>query len=146
MNATKTTIVLGALLSAGMLLAQTPDSNQTPAANAPQAAQPQSGTPHRNFDPSQFAAHLGQRLGLTSDQVAQIAPILTARRQQMQDLRADASLSPQDRHSKARAILQDANSKIEAVLTDAQKQQFEQMLAQRRAHRGHRQQTAQPQA
>jgi len=146
MNRTKATILLGALLSASTLFAQAPDSNQAPAANAPQSAPAQPGYQHRNFDPSRFAAHLGQRLGLTSDQVAQITPILTARQQQMQTLRADASLSEQDRHSKARAIRQDTNSKIEAVLNDQQKQQFEQMLAQRRAHHNHQPQSAQPQA
>jgi Spy/CpxP family protein refolding chaperone len=147
MNSTKATIVLGALLSASMMLAQAPDSNQAPAANAPQAAQGQPGYQHRNFSPQQFAAHLGKRLGLTSDQVAQITPILAARQQQMQTLRADASLSQQDRHIKVWAIMQDTNSKIEAILNDTQKQQFEQMLAQRRAHRHDRQpQSTQPQA
>lgn len=150
MNATKATILLGALLSASIMFAQVPNSNvdssQAPAANAPQSAQAQPGNQHRNFDPSKFAAHLGQRLGLSSDQVAQITPILTARQQQMQTLRADASLSQQDRHTKAHAIMQDTNSKIEAVLTDPQKQQFEQILAQRRAHRNHKPQSSQPQA
>jgi Spy/CpxP family protein refolding chaperone len=150
MNRTKATIILGALLSASTLFAQAPnssvDSNQTPSANAPQAEQGQPGYQHRHFDPNQFAAHLGKRLGLTSDQVAQITPILAARQQQMQTLRADASLSEQDRHTKARAIRQDTNSKIEAVLNDQQKQQFEQMLAQRRAHHNHQPQSSQPQA
>jgi Spy/CpxP family protein refolding chaperone len=146
MNRTKATIILGALLSASVMFAQAPDSNQAPAANAPQSAPVQPGDQHRHFDPSQFAAHLGKRLNLTSDQVAQITPILSARQQQMQTLRADTSLSVQDRHTKARAIRQDTNSKIEAVLNDQQKQQFEQMLAQRRAHRHHEQQNSQPQA
>lgn len=148
MNATKTTtIFLGALLSASMVLAQAPSTNQTPGANAPQAAQGHRGYQHRNFSPQQFAAHLGKRLGLSSDQVAQITPILAARQQQMQTLRADASLSRQDRHTKVRAIMQDTNSKIEAVLNDTQKQRFEQMLAQRRAHRhNHQPQSTQPQA
>ncbi|SPE28207.1 conserved exported hypothetical protein [Candidatus Sulfotelmatomonas gaucii] len=137
-NATKATIVLGAMLSAGILLAQAPEANQAPDASAPQAAQTQPGNQHRNFDPNQMAAHLGKRLGLTSDQVAQITPILANRRQQMQTLRADASLTQQDRHAKVRAIMQDSNSKIEAVLNDTQKQQYEQMLAQRREHRNHR--------
>ena len=100
MFTTKATIVLGALLSAGMLLAQAPDANQASAANAPQTAQTQSGDQHRNFDPSQRAAHLGKRLGLNSDQVAQITPILADRQQQMQTLRADTSLTPQDRRAK----------------------------------------------
>jgi Spy/CpxP family protein refolding chaperone len=144
---TKATILLGALLSASVMFAQAPDSNQAPATNAPQAAQGQPGREHRQFAPSQFAAHLGKRLNLSSDQVAQITPILTARQQQMQTLRADTSLSMQDRHSKAHAIMQDTNTKIEAVLNNTQKQQFEQILAQRRArrHRG-QEQPSQPQA
>jgi protein CpxP len=142
---TKATIILGALLSASVMFAQAPDSNQAPAA-APQATQGQPANQHRNFDPSQFAAHLGKRLGLTTDQVAQITPILTARQQQMQTLRADTSLSVQDRHTKAHAIMQDTNSKIEALLNDQQKQQFEQMLAQRRARHNHQPQSSQPQA
>lgn len=137
MNKTKVTIVLGVLLSAGILLAQAPESNQAPAANAPQAGQAQPGRHHRTFDPARQAAHLGKRLGLNSDQVAQITPILTDRRQQMQSLRADASLTPQDRHAKARAIFEDSKSKLEALMNDTQKQQFEQMLAERRSHRNH---------
>jgi hypothetical protein len=142
MYTTKATLVLGALLfSAGTLLAQAPDANQAPAANAPQAAQTQPGRQHRTFDPAEQAAHLGKKLGLSSDQVTQIQPILLNRQQQMQSLRADASLTEQDRHAKARAIMQDSNNKIEALMNDTQKQQFEQMLAERRSHRNH-----QPQA
>ena len=138
-NAKTATLILGALLSTGMVLAQAPGSNQAPAAPS------QQGNFHRNFDPAQQAVHLGQRLGLSDAQVTQIKPILTDRFEQMQNLRADTSLSEQDRHAKARAIMQDSNNKIEAVLNDTQKQQFEQMLAQRRAHQ-HRQPQAQPQA
>jgi Spy/CpxP family protein refolding chaperone len=142
MYTTKATLVLGALLfSAGTLLAQAPDSNQAPAANAPQFAQTQPGRTHRTFDPAEQAAHLGKRLGLSSDQVAQLQPILADRRQQMQTLRGNTSLAEQDRHAKARAIMQDSNSKMEALMNDTQKQQFEKMLAERRSHRNH-----QPQA
>jgi len=146
MNATKATIILGALLSASIVFAQAPNSSPAPSANSAQAAPSQPGDQHRHFSPQQFAAHLGKRLGLSSDQVAQITPILTARQQQMHTLRADASLSEQDRHTKAHAIMQDTNSKIEAVLTDPQKQQFEQMLAQRRARHNRQPQPSQPQA
>lgn len=144
-HTTKATIILGALLSAGMVLAQAPDTNQAPAASAPQAAPAHPGKSHRNFDPGQRAMHLGKRLGLSSNQVAQITPILQNRQQKMQNLRADNSLSEQDRHAKARGIMQDSNSKIESVMTDTQKQQFEQMLAARRAHQHSRQSQA-PQA
>jgi periplasmic protein CpxP/Spy len=135
MNARKATMILGALLSASMVLAQAPNAAQTPDANAQQAAPQQPGNHHRNFDPNRQAAHLGKRLGLSNDQVAQLTPILTDRRQQMQSLRADTSLTQQDRRAKARVIMQDSNSKIESLLNDTQKQQYEQMLANRRAHR-----------
>jgi protein CpxP len=137
-NMSKVTIALGVLLSAGsaFALAQAPDSNSS--------AAPAEPGQHRTFDPGRQAAHLGQRLGLTSDQVAQIKPILADRFQKMQTLRADNSLNQQDRHTKVQAIMQDSNSKIEALLSDNQKQQYEQMLAQRRSHQHNRQ--APPQA
>ena len=145
-NAGKATLILGALLSAGLVLAQAPTTNQAPSANAPQAAPAQPG--HRNFDPNQQAAHMSKRLGLSDDQVAQIKPILADRFQQMQTLRADTSLSEQDRHAKFRALMQDSNTKIESVLNDTQKQQFEKMQAERRSHQHNRQAPAasQPQA
>jgi len=132
-NVKKATAALGVLLSAGaaFVFAQAPDANSS-------AAQAQPGQ-HRTFDPAQQAEHLGQRLGLSSDQVAQIKPILTDRFQKMQNLRADNSLSQDDRHAKAEAIMNDSNSKIESLLNDTQKQQFEQMLAQRHHHQHDRQ-------
>ncbi|MGA3212067.1 MAG: hypothetical protein ABSD20_12245 [Terriglobales bacterium] len=147
-NAKKATLILGALLSAGLVLAQAPTTSQTPAANAPQAAPAQPGNFHRNFDPNQQAVRLGKRLGLSDDQVAQIKPILADRFQQIENLRADTSLTEQDRHARVRALMQGSNSKIEAVLNDTQKQQFEQMLAERRSHQHNRQAPAasQPQA
>lgn len=145
-NAGKATLILGALLSAGLVLAQAPATNQTPAANAPQTAPARQG--HRNFDPNQQAVRLSKRLGLSDDQAAQIKPILANRFEQMQTLRADTSLSEQDRHAKVRALIEDSNNRIEAVLSDTQKQQFEKMQAERRAHQHNRQAPAasQPQA
>lgn len=135
MRTLKATIVLGALLSTGMLFAQT-DANQASPANAPQTA-----PAHHVANPDKQAKHLAKKLGLSKDQVAQIKPLLADRQQQMESLRADTNLAPQDRRVKAQAIQQDTKSKIEAVLNDTQKQQFEQMLAERRAQHKH----AQPQ-
>jgi len=138
-NLRKATVALGVLLSAGsaFVFAQAP-------AAGPSSAAPAQPREHRDFDPARQAAHLGDKLGLTGDQVAQIKPILADRSQKMQTLRTDSSLSQDDRHAKAQAIMQDSNSKIEALLTDAQKQQFEQLLAQRHNHQHNRQ--ASPQA
>jgi periplasmic protein CpxP/Spy len=138
----KATIVLGALLSAGMLMAQQSDPNQAPAPSeqsAPAQAAPDQSAPAQPMrhapNANKQAHHLAKTLGLSHSQVAQIKPILAERIQQMQSLRADPSLSPQDRRQKTREIMHDSRSKIEAVLNDSQRQQFEQMLAQRRNRR-----------
>lgn len=137
---TKTiTMLFSALLSTGVVLAQAPDQNQN--SNANQATQSESARPHREANPDHMAKHLAKQLNLSNDQVAQIKPVLEDRVQKMQALRADTSLSAQDRHAKAMDIMQDSKTRIEAVLNDTQKKQFEQMLEERRAHHN-----SQPQA
>jgi hypothetical protein len=135
---TRATILFGVLISAGTLLAQAPDASQPPASTASQSPQRQSDNPHGNAaidrDPAKQAAHLGKQLGLSSDQVAQITPILADRQQQLQSLRNDSGLRPRIRRAKAIRIVKDSTAKVEAVLNDTQKQQYEQMIAERRSH------------
>ena len=130
----KATIFLGALLFAGPLVAQAPAPNQ-PMNTTEQAAQTQSDQHQPDRDPAKQATHLGKQLRLSKDQVAQITPILADRQQKLQDLRVDTSLRPRVRRNKAKEILKDSTAKIEAVLNDTQKQQYEQMIADRRSHR-----------
>ena len=134
---TKATILLGALLSAGSLLAQAPDPNQAPATGDPQSAQTQSAQPQPERDPAKQAKHLGKQLGLNSDQVVQITPILADRQQQLQSLRTDTSLRPRDRRAKVKEIVEDSTAKVEALLNDTQKQQYEQKMSERRSHHNH---------
>jgi hypothetical protein len=125
-------MLLGAVLSTGVVMAQAPDQNQP--SSAAQAAGTNNAQTHRAPNPDRMAKHLGKKLGLSKDQVAQIKPVFEDRTEKMQALRVDTSLSTQDRHAKAHEIMQDSKNKIEAVLNDTQKQQFEQMLQERRAH------------
>jgi hypothetical protein len=129
----KLTVLVGALLFAAPLLAQPSDANQPAAAQ--QRGQWQSVNHPPERDPAKQAAHLGKQLGLTRDQVAQITPILADRQQQMQNLRADGSLSRKARRAKTKALQQDSKSKVEALLNDSQKQQYEQLIAEHRNHR-----------
>lgn len=147
MHSLKATLVLGALFSAGMLMAQQADPGQSPASADSQApaaqtspdqpAQPMPPQYRRHSpNPNKQARRMARTLGLSHDQEAQIKPILVDRDRQMQSL-ADSSLSPHDRRAQARQIMQDSKGKIEALLNDSQRQQYEQMLAQRRArHNG----------
>jgi len=139
MHTRNAALLLGALLSAGMVMAQSPDTSLAAPANTPRAAQSEGHGHHGQMDPDKQAQHLAKKLNLSQDQVAQIKPILADRQQQVQSVRADSSLAPQDRRAKMHAIQQDSKSKIEAVLNDTQKQQFEQMEQQRKQHREHQQ-------
>jgi hypothetical protein len=90
---------------------------------------------HQPADPQQQVARLSRKLQLTPAQAAKIEPILQSRQQQMQQLRADTSMTPNDRHAKMRSIMQDSNTQLQSVLTDSQKQQYQQMMQQMMQHR-----------
>lgn len=141
-------IALGFILSAGLAMAQTPSQPQQDPAQQPVSSSPlttESAPPvdrQHAPNPANAARHLGKQLGLSQDQVTQLEPILADREQQVASVRSDTSLTPRDRRAKLRSIQQESRGKIEALLTDAQKQQFEQMLQDRRARR-HQQPQAQ---
>ena len=127
-------LVLVSGLTGSALLAQ--DQAQ-PAPGVPSAPSSQgtSAQPHKVPNPQHQAKRMAKKLGLSSDQKAQIEPILADRDQQMQTLRNNTSLTPQDRKAQIRSIVQGSDSKIEAILSDTQKQQYEQMKQEHRARR-----------
>lgn len=139
-NSRKATFFLAALLSTGAVFAQ---AQAAPADQQPTTQAPAAGAGmHGPVDPAKAARRMGKELGLTKDQVAQIQPILQDRASQMQALKADTSLAPADRRTKAKGVMDDSKTKIEAVLNDQQKQQYEQMLAARKAKHQQKQQPA----
>ncbi len=78
------------------------------------------------MDPAQQLAGMTKRYNLSADQQNLVKPILADQQQQMQLLRLDSSLSPDEKKAKMQSIRSDSNKKIEAILTDDQKKQFEQ--------------------
>ncbi len=76
-------------------------------------------------------------LNLTADQKAQMKTIHQNARQQMQALKADTSLSKEQKKAKMKDIREDSDSKINAMLTPDQQQKFAQMRANRQNHRKH---------
>jgi protein CpxP len=102
---------------------------------------------NRPASPQRAAKFLAQQLGLSPAQEAQIVPIIADRQQQIEALSADQTIAPRDRRARVQGIMQDSRTRIETLLTDSQKQQFEQMVADRRVRRQQQgQQQAQPQA
>jgi hypothetical protein len=118
-------LALSTLFGLGVAIAapQAPDQSAPPQAQSQTA--PEAG--HRQADPNRQLQMLTKRLKLTGDQQNQILPILTNRTQQLESLRSDTSLSPQDRHAKMRSIREDSDTQIKAVLNDQQKQTYDQM-------------------
>ena len=105
-----------------------------------QAPAPAQAREHRPVDPNRQIKMLSKRLSLSSDQQNQILPILTNRQQQIAALRADSSLSAQDRRAKMHAIRENSDAQIRGLLNDTQKQAYDQMLQQQhermQQHRG----------
>jgi Spy/CpxP family protein refolding chaperone len=131
-------VALGSLLAVGLsgnaLLAQ---DQSAPAASAQSPAQRPAHVPN----PHHQVKKMAKALSLTPDQVSKIEPILADRDQQVQSLRSDTTLAPNDRKAKMHSIRRDSDSRIEALLTDTQKQQYEQIKQSRKANR-HQQATA----
>jgi protein CpxP len=129
-------LALGVAMLAGVsgttLLAQ--DQSQ-PAAGQTSAASSAPTQPRHAVNPRHQAKKMARKLGLTADQESKLEPIFADRAQQMQAVRADSTLSPQDMRVRVRSIRQDSEAKMEALLTDTQKQQWEQMKASHKAKR-----------
>jgi periplasmic protein CpxP/Spy len=152
MRAKLTALAIGTIMTAafaanGGAFAQdqsAPDSQSSPpAATAPAQAPESTPAPRHAPNPHRQAKVLAKKLGLSAQQESQLEPILANRVQQVQSIRADTTLSPQEKRLKLRGVRQDANNQIEAMLTDSQKQQFEQMKQQQMSR--HRQQQQQQQ-
>jgi hypothetical protein len=124
---------LGVAMAAPQNTASAPQSQD-------QSAAPQNGhwAGRHEADPNKEVQHLTKKLNLTADQQNQILPILTSRQQQMESIRNDSSLSPQDRRAKVKAVREDSDTKIRAVLNDDQKGKYDQMQQQmRERHQEH---------
>lgn len=98
---------------------------------------PQKGYYRHNHtpDPQRVAQRIGQRLGLSSDQTAKLQTIFTDQQQKMTALRADTTLSPDQRREQFRSIHQNLKTQLATVLTPEQIQQLHSM----RHGRGHHQ-------
>ena len=110
---------------AAMGMAQDQDAPSAPPQGSDQARRPR-------MDPDLQLKMMTKHLKLTADQQSQILPILTATQTEMQKLRDDSSVAPEDRRSKMMAMREANETKINAVLNDDQKKTYAQMQQQMR--------------
>ncbi len=79
---------------------------------------------------------MSQMLNLTEAQQTQIKPILENESTQMQALRADTSLSQDDRRAKMMEIRQASATQIKPILNADQQKQFDEMMSRQGRGRG----------
>lgn len=76
-----------------------------------------------------------QALNLTDQQKSQLKPVFESTRQQMQALRSDTTLTPDQKREKIQQIRQNQMAQMKSILTPEQQQQMQQMRG-RHMHRG----------
>ena len=77
-----------------------------------------------------------QQLNLSDDQQQKIKPILENESTQMQSLRADTSLSQEDRMAKMKEIRESSTSQINPILNADQQKQYAEMMSRMGRGRG----------
>ena len=123
----QSSVLAAALVFSAHVLAQQPKGPGFPPETAAPPPEQGTGGGHRGMmDPAQQLAGMAKRYNLSTDQQNQVKPILADQQQQMQLLRSNSSLSPDEKKTKMQSIRGDSNAKIEAILNDEQKKQFEQ--------------------
>jgi Spy/CpxP family protein refolding chaperone len=123
------------IIATGATLALAPGlqaQDATPAPAAPAAAT--TGSEHPGGHHGDMLARLTKELELTDDQQTKIKPILETFHTQVQSVRQDTSLSPEDRRSKMKDARETLNSQINAVLTPDQQTKFAAMQAKMHDH------------
>ena len=138
-------LLTAALLFSIGLFAQATTPGTSPAASTPPAASAPAA-PKADVNPKDEAhrtiENLAPQLNLTADQKAKLEPILTNEIQQVHDLRANTSMTIQQKQATFQQTLTADHSKIDAILTPEQKTKLAQLHQQQDAQ----QQQSQPPA
>ncbi|AFL87702.1 hypothetical protein Terro_1393 [Terriglobus roseus DSM 18391] len=118
----KRTLSLAALVLAVSTLSVTAAPAFAQQANEATMAQHQG-----KHDPHKTAMKMGRKLGLSQDQTAKLEPILAERRNKMEALSADTSLTEAQRKQQRRTIAQSTRMQMGNVLTPDQMKQLKEM-------------------
>jgi Spy/CpxP family protein refolding chaperone len=146
------TLLLTLTLFAGYSLAAQSTTPATPPPSAaPQTPSTAPQTPSAAQPTPQEQAHqtiekIGSDLSLTADQKTKLEPIVAGEIQQVRDLKADTTMTPEQKQAKFQETLSGDHAKIDAILTPEQKQKLAQLRQQQAAPQGQPQPQSQPQA
>jgi Spy/CpxP family protein refolding chaperone len=89
----------------------------------------------RGMDPERRVEMLQRRLNLNDSQTAQVRQIFKEAVAQMETIRANASLAPEDRRAQMMTLHQGEQSRLRAVLTPEQQAKYDAMQARMQERR-----------
>jgi len=121
-------VIVTAFVCAGSALAAAQDSGNN--SQAPASA-PQSAPARGPFDPAKRAEMIGKRLNLSSDQQTKVEGILKSEQSQVESLRADSSVSLDERRSKMMELHKSSSDQIRALLDPDQQKKWDEMQSRR---------------
>jgi len=87
----------------------------------------QDATPPKGPSIEARVAKMKEKLSLTDDQVKSITAIFQDQKAKVDAIRADTSLTKEQKREKVKPILEDTKSKVDAVLTPEQKAKADQI-------------------
>jgi Spy/CpxP family protein refolding chaperone len=91
--------------------------------------------PHKEHpQPGARADKVATELGLSADQKAKWEAAMKAQFEQMKAIREDASLTPEQKREKARAVREETDKGIKEILTPEQYAKLQKMRQDRREH------------
>ena len=118
------TLLIAALTAGTMLACSLPLLAQDAPTPPPGGGAPGGGRRGGPMNPdaliARFQTALGDTNKLSDEIVAKVKPVLDDMIKKVTDLRADQSLSPEDRTTKRTAIMTEASDAIKAIVTPAQ--------------------------
>ncbi|MEO8725147.1 MAG: hypothetical protein ABI383_03410 [Acidobacteriaceae bacterium] len=116
--------------------------DQSAASNQPASTQTETMNGHRGH---RGGARMAQELGLTPDQQSQMKQHHEQQMESMKALKADTSLTPEQKHDKMKEAHAQNQQFMDNLLTPEQKTKWEQMKQQHHIHEHGPQTAAQPQ-
>jgi Spy/CpxP family protein refolding chaperone len=132
------------LLAGFTLAAQTATPATPPPSPAPQT--PSATEPSPQDQAHQAMEKIGSDLSLTADQKTKLEPIIAGEIQQVRDLKADTSMTPEQKQAKFQQTLTTDHAKIDTILTPEQKQKLAQLRQQQAQGQGQAQSQPKPEA
>jgi Spy/CpxP family protein refolding chaperone len=114
----------------GLALSAQTTTPATPPPSAVPQAPSMSSQPTPQDQAHQAIEKIGTDLNLTADQKTKLEPIIANEIQQVRDLRADTTMTPEQKQAKYQETLTADHVKIDSILTPEQKQKLAELRQQ----------------